>query len=274
MAGYRPYGDREHLPDITGLRRATGGFRARRAPATSGTAAGGDEPAPDAPWPRRLLFPTTAEISAQIGPVRSTVLRDYQLLLDPNDADGYVRDWHPGGMDPTRHLGYAVQWFGLALTVSGDLLRADIQKPEAVVVTDSHRQRQKSGRTIASSRLLVALVFFGPLAVAITHLLRWAEQWQPSGSVAHGILLTQPRLLPTGVMILNDGVTADFAGKWSLLYVGRGDCDDACKETLRRTRQVRRALGKEMSRVQRLFISTSGAPNQRLSGGRSARACW
>jgi hypothetical protein len=46
-----------------------------------------------------------------------------------------------------------------------------------------------------------------------------------------------------------------------VLYVGRGDCDDACKETLRRTRQVRRALGKEMSRVQRLFVSTSGQPN-------------
>ncbi len=86
-------------------------------------------------------------------------------------------------------------------------------------------------------------------------------QWQPSGSVAHGILLSQPRMLPTEEMILPDGATAGFGGKWSLLYVGRGDCDDACKETLYRTRQVRRALGKEMSRVQRYFISTSGTPN-------------
>ena len=36
---------------------------------------------------------------------------------------------------------------------------------------------------------------------------------------------------------------------------------EACKEALYRTRQVRRALGKEMSRVQRFFIATAGAPN-------------
>jgi surfeit locus 1 family protein len=78
----------------------------------------GGAPAPDAAWPRRLLFPTSAEITAQISTVRSIVLRDYQLLLDKDDPDGYVRDWQPGGMDPARHLGYAVQWFGLALTVT------------------------------------------------------------------------------------------------------------------------------------------------------------
>ena len=67
----------------------------------------------DARWPRRLLFPTSQQISAQLG----LPLRDYQLLLDPDAADGYVREWHPGGMGPERHTAYAVQWFGLALTV-------------------------------------------------------------------------------------------------------------------------------------------------------------
>lgn len=108
---------------------------------------------------------------------------------------------------------------------------------------------------------LVALVFLGPIVVAVLLYYGGGERWRPSGSIAHGILLTQPRLLPTGVMFLNEGATADFAGKWSLLYIGRGDCDDACQEALYRTRQVRRALGKEMSRVQRLYISTSGKPD-------------
>ncbi|MEO8444713.1 MAG: SCO family protein [Gammaproteobacteria bacterium] len=109
--------------------------------------------------------------------------------------------------------------------------------------------------------LLMALLFFGPLAVAIILYYVGGPQWRPSGTVAHGVLLTQPRTLPVGGMLVADGATADFAGKWSLLYVGRGDCDDACEEALYRTRQVRRALGKEMSRVQRFFIATSGAPN-------------
>lgn len=120
-----------------------------------------------------------------------------------------------------------------------------------------------AGRRPASRLVpvLMALLFFGPLAIAIVMYYAGGDQWRPSSSVAHGILLTQPRTLPTGVMILPDGATADFGGKWSVLYVGRGDCDAACREMLYRTRQVRRALGKEMSRVQRFFVTTSGVPN-------------
>ena len=116
-------------------------------------------------------------------------------------------------------------------------------------------------RTTRLVPTLMALLFFGPLAVAIGMYYVGGDRWRPSGSVAHGVLLLPPRELPTGVMVLPDGATADFGGKWSLLYVGRGDCDDPCKEALYRTRQVRRALGKEMSRVQRFFVATGGAPN-------------
>ena len=117
------------------------------------------------------------------------------------------------------------------------------------------------GRSRRLVPTLVALLFFGPVALAIVMYYVGGDRWRPSGSVAHGILIPQPRSLPTGVLVLADGATADFVGKWSLLYVGRGDCDDACKEGLYRTRQVRRALDKEESRVQRFFISTGDAPN-------------
>jgi len=106
-------GNRVILPDVrvSGAPREVFG-RIERLP-SPGLRLATPAPDPDAPWPRRLLFPTSAEIGTQIG----TVLREYQLLLDPADPDGYVRDWRPGGMDPVRHLGYAVQWFGLSLTV-------------------------------------------------------------------------------------------------------------------------------------------------------------
>ncbi len=65
-----------------------------------------------APWPRRMLFPAMAEIEAQTG----LSLPDFQLLMDPAEPDGYLRNWQPGGMTPQKHQGYAVQWFGLALT--------------------------------------------------------------------------------------------------------------------------------------------------------------
>lgn len=106
-------GDRRVLPDIrvgSEAREVIG--RLERLP-RPGIELPAVAPPPDAPWPRRLLFPTSAQASAQLG----VPLRDYQLLLDPAAPDGYVRDWRPGGMGPDRHMAYAVQWFGLALTV-------------------------------------------------------------------------------------------------------------------------------------------------------------
>ncbi len=70
-------------------------------------------PGPGAPWPRRLLYPRAETISEQLG----YRVADYQLLLDPASPDGYVRRWRPGGMGPEKHVGYAVQWFGLSAAV-------------------------------------------------------------------------------------------------------------------------------------------------------------
>ena len=41
------------------------------------------------------------------------------LKLDPASPLGYTRDLDilPNTLPPERHLGYAVQWFGLALAV-------------------------------------------------------------------------------------------------------------------------------------------------------------
>lgn len=106
-------GDRRILPDIRvsgGTRDVAGRIEWLPRPGIELPAV---SPPADAPWPRRLLFPTTAQASAQLG----VPLRNYQLLLDPAAADGYLRDWRPGGMGPARHRAYAVQWFGLALTV-------------------------------------------------------------------------------------------------------------------------------------------------------------
>ncbi|MEO8224735.1 MAG: SURF1 family protein [Gammaproteobacteria bacterium] len=106
-------GDRTRLPDIgvDGASRELVG-RIEHLPRPGIRLAAADVPA-NAPWPRRLLFPTSAEVSAQLG----APLRDFQLLLDAGEPDGFVRDWRPGGMLAERHVAYAVQWFGLALTV-------------------------------------------------------------------------------------------------------------------------------------------------------------
>lgn len=114
---------------------------------------------------------------------------------------------------------------------------------------------------------LLALLFVGPFATAIFLYYYGGDGWRPQGSVAHGMLIENPASLGRDPLQLPDGSTTAFVGKWSLLYVGRGDCDTACEQTLYAVRQVRQALGKEMSRVQRYFIATSGTPDAELMRG-------
>jgi surfeit locus 1 family protein len=69
------------------------------------------------PYPVVASFPAQADIAQLLQETRWTAAAD-SILLDPADADGYVRNWAPPGFPPLRHVGYAVQWFGLALTLA------------------------------------------------------------------------------------------------------------------------------------------------------------
>lgn len=80
-------------------------------------------------WPRPLLFPTLAEIEAELG----LPLAQYQLLLDDNQASGFERDWQPRSMPPENHVGYAVQWFSFA---------AVLIAISAILVIRASRQRK------------------------------------------------------------------------------------------------------------------------------------
>jgi surfeit locus 1 family protein len=68
------------------------------------------------PYPVVAAFPTHTELSQLLGESSWTKATDL-VLLDPAEPDGYVRSWAPPGFPPMRHIGYAVQWFALALTL-------------------------------------------------------------------------------------------------------------------------------------------------------------
>jgi hypothetical protein len=112
--------------------------------------------------------------------------------------------------------------------------------------------------------VLLALLFIGPFATAMYLYFFGGDGWRPQGSLAHGILIEHPPSLDIGSLALPDGSSARFTGKWSLLYVGSGNCAAGCQQALYQVRQVRQALGREMSRVQRYFISTGGTPDAQL----------
>ena len=64
-------------------------------------------------WPRVAVYPTLAEVAEQL----DRELLPFVLLLDPDDADGFMRAWEPAQSGPMTHYGYAFQWFAMALAV-------------------------------------------------------------------------------------------------------------------------------------------------------------
>ncbi|HEU4350796.1 MAG TPA: cytochrome C oxidase subunit I [Burkholderiales bacterium] len=94
--------------------------------------------------------------------------------------------------------------------------------------------------------LWVALVCAAPLVFGTAaYLLRWS----PGAPSNYGELL-EPRLVP-GLEPLR--------GKWVLVMFDAAACDARCEQKLYFMRQVRRAQGKDMSRVERVWVITDGA---------------
>jgi surfeit locus 1 family protein len=68
------------------------------------------------PYPVVGNFPTHSEVAQLLKESSWTPATDL-ILLDPTEPDGFVRAWAAPGFPPMRHIGYAVQWFGLALAL-------------------------------------------------------------------------------------------------------------------------------------------------------------
>jgi len=107
-------GSRQKLPDVTlqsqGAVTLTG--RSDDLP-SAGLPSGRAAPSADGGWPKVTSYPTMNELSTAFGhPLEPRI-----LLLDPQDPNGYVRDWHPAGMQPVRHWSYAIQWWAFAIVV-------------------------------------------------------------------------------------------------------------------------------------------------------------
>jgi len=114
--------------------------------------------------------------------------------------------------------------------------------------------RARGRRTL----LIVAAVFLVPVAVAFT--LYYGKLWRPANSASKGELIDPARPLTVAGLRHADGSPAGndvLSGKWSLIYIGDGRCDETCRQSLVFGRQSRLALNNEMTRVQRVFLATA-----------------
>jgi hypothetical protein len=106
------------------------------------------------------------------------------------------------------------------------------------------KERSAQDRRQRKILIGVALMFFAPLGLAF-YLYYGSNSWRPGHRVNSGELVQPPRPLNEKFLI----------GKWTMLYVQQGRCDDECRRHLYDSRQVRTALDRDMTRVQRVFIA-------------------
>jgi surfeit locus 1 family protein len=111
--GWVPLGDsRANLPPVfvsPEFRAVSGRLDELPAP---GVRVGEAGVAGDSHWPRLLNFPRQQDLERALG----TRVESRIVLLDPDAPNGFERIWRPAmQFGPERHLGYALQWFALAL---------------------------------------------------------------------------------------------------------------------------------------------------------------
>ena len=87
---------------------------------------------------------------------------------------------------------------------------------------------------------------------------------KPQSRTNYGTLL-DPRRYPLPQMHgrMLDGTPArleDYRGKWIMLQVADGSCDTACQTRLFVMRQLRLMQGKEMERIERVWLITDAQP--------------
>jgi surfeit locus 1 family protein len=109
--GWLPFtGFRDRLPEITFEAKALEIVGRVDELPSAGLASGRAAPDVNGTWPKLTTYPNSDELSAALG----RKIEPRVVLLDAAAPHGYVRDWHPPGLSPTRHWSYAVQWWSFA----------------------------------------------------------------------------------------------------------------------------------------------------------------
>ena len=106
--------------------------------------------------------------------------------------------------------------------------------------------------------LALFMVFFGPIFLAM-FLYSNLNIWSPAETMNHGKLILPTAPLEYLELTENDSgepvTLATIKDQWTLIYVGKGDCDVDCQANLIKVRQLRILLGRELDRVQYLFLA-------------------
>ncbi len=107
-------------------------------------------------------------------------------------------------------------------------------------------------RTRKRKLLLLMTLMIAPIALSYL-LFFWGA---PSGRVNYGELI-EVKVLPDIALRKTDGVTFNISqlrGKWIMLVVDSGMCDESCRKKLYFMRQVRLMQKTKMERIERVWL--------------------
>ncbi|NOX09122.1 MAG: hypothetical protein GXP22_06490 [Gammaproteobacteria bacterium] len=111
---------------------------------------------------------------------------------------------------------------------------------------------KKSGMT-----LWIMIVLFGLPYVAAMYVYMNSDEMDLGGGSNYGYLVTPARPLQDMGFTTLQGEAFQFSsmkGKWILLSVGHSACAEACRENLYNMRQIRKAVGQDTKRIERVFL--------------------
>ena len=123
---------------------------------------------------------------------------------------------------------------------------------------DAPNEKQKKNGRI--KMLLILLVCIAPVVASyFTYYVL-----KPTGRTNYGTLLDAAKYpMPKLGAIDSEGKAAelaDYKGKWLLMQVDSGDCNQVCRVKVLDMRQVHATLGKERDRFERVWLVTDDQP--------------
>jgi hypothetical protein len=124
--------------------------------------------------------------------------------------------------------------------------------------------------TNSTTRNRMVLLLIGGIPVTMILLATWLWYFVAQGDLDlvdilgtgnRGTLVQPPRQLDDQILRDDSGLImafADLEPRWAMVVpTAGGRCDEACEQSLYVTRQIHVAMGKELNRLRRLYVSTN-----------------
>lgn len=131
---------------------------------------------------------------------------------------------------------------------------AQVAQPAA---TPAHKDAKRRGRW---TLLIIALICGAPIALSY---FTYYVIKPKGGTTSYGALIEPQRPIPGALMVTGDDghevPLASLTGRWLMISVNGGDCDEACATKLYFMRQVRATQGPERERIVTVWLRTDDA---------------